>query len=88
MDLIDLNDKVKVIIKDTGIGIPKEKQDRIYEKFYQVERSHKTEGCGLGLAIVKRIVELINGKINFTSEENTGTSFEITLNKNLNLTKV
>jgi signal transduction histidine kinase len=72
---------VKVAIKDNGIGIAKEKQNRIFEKFYQADNSHSQEGSGLGLAIVKRIVDLINGKIEFESEENKGTIFSVYINK-------
>lgn len=74
-------DFIKVDIKDNGIGIPKEKQERIFEKFYQVEKSHSNEGSGLGLAIVKRIIELIGGTITFTSEENKGTAFTVSIKK-------
>jgi signal transduction histidine kinase len=73
--LIQEEDFVKVEIKDNGIGISKENQNRIFEKFYQVDNSHSGEGSGLGLAIVKRIVDLIDGKIEFESEENKGTTF-------------
>jgi signal transduction histidine kinase len=72
---------VKVSIKDNGIGIAKEKQDRIFEKFYQADKSHSQEGSGLGLAIVKRIVDLIDGKIEFESEENKGTVFTVYIKK-------
>lgn len=74
---------VKVLIKDNGIGIPKEKQGRIFEKFYQAEKSHSMDGTGLGLAIVKRIVDMVEGKISFTSEQDKGTTFEIVLKKNI-----
>lgn len=74
---------INVEIKDNGIGIPKEKQERIFEKFYQAERSHSSEGSGLGLPIVKRIVELVDGKITFKSEQGKGTTFIVELkNKN------
>lgn len=72
---------VTVQIKDNGIGIPKDKQERVFEKFYQVQNSHSSEGSGLGLAIVKRIVDLINGEISFESEEGKGTVFTVTLKK-------
>lgn len=71
----------KVQIKDDGIGIPKDKQDRIFEKFFQVEKSHSYDGSGLGLAIVKRIIDLTDGKIEFESKEGTGTCFWVYLKK-------
>lgn len=73
--IIEENEYVKVEIKDDGIGIPKDKQERIFEKFFQVERAHSSEGSGLGLAIVKRIMDLTNGKIELESEEGKGTKF-------------
>lgn len=72
---------VRVEIKDTGIGIPNDKQERIFEKFYQAQNSHYSEGSGLGLAIVKRIVELLNGNISFESKEGEGTTFNVRLKK-------
>lgn len=71
----------KVQIKDDGIGIPKDKQDRIFEKFFQVEKSHSYDGSGLGLAIVKRIIDLTKGKIELESEEGKGTIFFVYLKK-------
>lgn len=75
------NEFVNVIIKDNGIGIPKDKQQRIFEKFYQAEKSHSNQGNGLGLSIVKRIIELIDGKITFSSEEGKGTTFNVYIRK-------
>lgn len=72
---------VQVNIKDNGIGIPKDKQERIFEKFYQAEKSHSYEGSGLGLAIVKRIVDLTQGKIELESEEGKGTKFTVYVRK-------
>lgn len=76
------NEYVIVQIKDNGIGIAKEKQERIFEKFYQAENSHSSEGSGLGLPIVKRIVELIDGKIEIESEKGNGTTFKVYLKSN------
>jgi len=74
----DIEDSfLKVVIRDEGIGIPVEKQGKIYDKFYQCEESHKKQGSGLGLSIVKRIVELLKGSISYVSEENKGTSMTV-----------
>lgn len=72
-------------IEDSGIGIPKEHLNRIFERFYVVNksRSRKTGGTGLGLSIVKHIVSLHNGKIEVDSEVGKGTKFKITFPQNL-----
>ncbi|HZK00379.1 MAG TPA: ATP-binding protein [Tissierellaceae bacterium] len=79
--LIIDEDKANTIIKivDTGIGIPPEHQDRIFERFYIVDksRSKKTESTGLGLSIVKHIVEYHKGKIDLKSELGKGTEITI-----------
>ena len=66
-------------VKDTGIGIPKACQDRIFERFYRVDksRSKSTGGTGLGLAIVKHIVAVHQAEISLTSEENQGTEVTV-----------
>ncbi|WP_343342320.1 HAMP domain-containing sensor histidine kinase [Terrisporobacter petrolearius] len=76
------NKFVYISIKDNGIGIPKEKVDQIFHRFYQVDSilSRKSEGSGIGLCIVDEIIKLHNGKVKIDSEENKGTTFEITLN--------
>ncbi|MDE8565558.1 ATP-binding protein [Anoxybacillus rupiensis] len=73
-------DKVKILIEDTGIGIPKEDLPFLFERFYRVEKSRSREfgGTGLGLAIVKQLVKLQNGTIHVSSEVGRGTSFELT----------
>jgi len=72
-------DKIIFIVADQGIGIPKKHLNRIFERFYVVDksRSKRLGGTGLGLAIVKHIVNLHNGEISVESEENKGTKFEI-----------
>jgi len=71
-----------IIIKDTGIGIPKNALYRIFERFYRVDksRSRATGGTGLGLSIVKHAVELLKWKIEVTSDT-TGTTFHIYIPK-------
>jgi Signal transduction histidine kinase len=73
------NDNIIVSIKDDGIGMNKNSQGRIFEKFYQGDKAHNSEGNGLGLSLVKRIVDLCNGTIEFESEENKGTTFVVSL---------
>lgn len=85
VDIKILQNKYEVIInlKDTGMGIPQEDRDRIFERFYRVDksRSKKITGTGIGLSIVKHIVEYHNGTIVLNSEVNKGTTIEIHLQK-------
>lgn len=73
------NEKIITEIRDYGIGMQESELEKIFERFYQVERSHSGEGSGLGLAIVKRIIELSDGDIQIESEENKGTKVIVTL---------
>ncbi|MGM0396411.1 MAG: sensor histidine kinase [Bacillota bacterium] len=70
-------------VADTGIGIPKEDQTRIFERFYQVDksRSKKAGGSGLGLSIVKHIVQSHGGTINLKSSPGNGTTITVALPK-------
>jgi signal transduction histidine kinase len=71
---------IRVLVEDTGIGIPKEDIKHIFERFYRsdLSRSRGTGGTGLGLTITKALVESHNGKIRIESEEGRGTKFTIT----------
>lgn len=73
--------QVLFYVKDQGIGIPKDKQDSVFEHFNQIpnEDQIKNRGTGLGLAISKGIVELLDGKIWVEAEENKGSNFYFTL---------
>lgn len=66
-----------VRIADQGIGIAEIDRPHIFERFYKGDRSRSKEGNGLGLVIVKRIVELLNGRVSFESEEGKGTTFMV-----------
>ena len=72
---------VYITIKDNGIGIPKEKVDHIFNRFYQVDSilSRKNEGSGIGLCIVDEIIKMHGGKVKIKSEENEGSTFEVRL---------
>ncbi len=76
-----ISPKIKITVEDTGIGIPKEHHQRIFERFYVVDksRSKQSGGTGLGLSIVKHIVLMYNGSINLESKVGVGTKFEIVL---------
>ena len=67
--------EIQIVAKDTGVGIPKEDQDRVFERFYRVDKSHSKEigGTGLGLSIVKHAVGALKGSVILRSEEGNGT---------------
>ncbi|GAB6281643.1 MAG: hypothetical protein STSR0008_03840 [Ignavibacterium sp.] len=73
----------KIVVRDTGIGIPKEDLERIFERFYRVDkaRSREVGGTGLGLAIVKHIIEAHNSKVEVKSEIDKGSEFSFKLKK-------
>ncbi|WP_376792986.1 GAF domain-containing protein [Thermoflexus sp.] len=81
--ILDQEDHVQVSVQDTGIGIPPDKLERIFERFYQVDGSTKRRfgGMGLGLAIVKRIVEAHGGRVWAESELGKGSTFYFTIPK-------
>ncbi len=83
IDIKDETDKSIITIKDNGIGIPKDSLDRIFERFYRVDKSHSKEvgGTGLGLSIVKHAIKTLNGNIEVKSKVNEGSEFTITLPK-------
>ncbi len=71
---------IKFKVTDNGIGIAKEDQAKIFEKFVQIERKEEDyQGTGLGLSIVKRLIELFNSEIHLQSEVNVGTTFTFTI---------
>ncbi len=73
------NSLITVTVSDNGPGIPPEKQEHIFDRFYQVDGSHRGEGSGLGLALVKTILTNCGGDIALHSEENKGCCFTVTL---------
>ena len=74
---------VRLSVQDTGIGIAPEHQEKIFERFYRVDKSHSKQsgGTGLGLSIVKHAVQYHHGKINISSEIGSGTMISITMAK-------
>lgn len=73
------DDKIVASIKDNGIGMQEDELEKIFERFYQIDKSHSEEGSGLGLAIVKRIITLSNGELKINSKENVGTEVIVKL---------
>lgn len=80
---------ILIEVSDTGMGIPKDKQDLIFERFGQVDSnlSRHAEGTGIGLSLVKKLVDVLNGKIELESELGRGSTFRITLPTNQCLEK-
>jgi PAS domain S-box-containing protein len=71
--------RIFISVSDKGIGIPKEEQSHLFDRFFRARNSINIQGTGLGLNIVKRYLELMKGVISFESNENEGTTFNLTL---------
>lgn len=82
---VEIHDQPKYLIinvKDTGIGLTEEEQSRVFERFYTADKSERLKdfdmrSTGLGLSIVKKLVELLKGEIDLTSEKNVGTNIRV-----------
>jgi PAS domain S-box-containing protein len=72
------NGSVKISVKDEGMGISKADQEHLFERFFRGRNASYIQGTGLGLSIVAKYAEVMNGKIDFSSKENSGTTFTIT----------
>jgi signal transduction histidine kinase len=80
----DLDDKMLTItVQDEGIGIPQSEQKHLFGRFFRARNAVHLQGTGLGLNIVKRYLDLMNGSIHFTSQENRGTTFTVVLPRRL-----
>lgn len=79
----NLADRIELCVNDTGIGIPEKSQNRVFERFYRVDksRSKETGGTGLGLAIVKHIIAKHNAEISLESEVGRGTKIKVAFKK-------
>lgn len=83
ISIIETKNRYKFGVKDNGLGIPKNKFEKIFERFYRVDKARTSNkaGTGLGLAIVKEIIERYNGKVEVISEEGKGSLFIFTILK-------
>jgi signal transduction histidine kinase len=83
ISLLEQGELITATVEDNGIGIPKEHIDRVFERFYRVDKARSRElgGTGLGLGIAKHIVMAHNGQIHIESEINKGTKIFVTLPK-------
>ena len=70
--------RIQIVVKDQGIGIPKEEQEYLFTRFFRAKNATNIQGTGLGLNIVRKYLELMNGSITFESELQVGTTFTIT----------
>ncbi len=71
--------EIKIMVADQGVGIPKEEQEHLFERFFRAKNVTNIQGTGLGLNIVGKYLEAMKGKIEFLSELNVGTTFTITI---------
>jgi two-component system phosphate regulon sensor histidine kinase PhoR len=74
-------DEARLEVEDTGIGIGAEHRERVFERFYRVDkaRSREVGGTGLGLSIVKHLVGLLGGRVELESEQGRGSRFRVSL---------
>ncbi len=70
--------RLSILVADTGIGIPADQRDKIFERFHQVSEAHKEVGTGIGLSLVKELVTLMGGAITVESEMGNGSKFTVT----------
>jgi PAS domain S-box len=79
--LLEANSNIRILVKDRGIGIPPDRQQAIFQRFYQISpvNTRLQEGSGIGLNLVKSLVEMHNGQISLESECGSGTTFIIDL---------
>ncbi len=76
------DNSVKIIISDTGSGIPAEEGEKLFNRFYQVKNTEGKSGFGIGLFLVKKFIEVHNGSVSYQSVLGKGTSFIVQLNNN------
>lgn len=79
LETIRSTDHLSLAIRDEGIGIPEEDLHHLFDRFFRASNATNIQGTGLGLHIVKRYVELLNGTIDFTSKQGTGSTFTFTI---------
>ncbi|MGB3799795.1 MAG: PAS domain-containing sensor histidine kinase [Lewinella sp.] len=74
-----VNDQLRLSVEDQGIGIPREDQSYLFDRFFRARNVENIPGSGLGLHIVANYVDLLGGSVSFTSEESRGTTFSVDL---------
>lgn len=80
ISMVKEDKKIKIYVKDTGIGISEDTKKHIFDKFYQGDTSHKDQGNGLGLSLVKKIISLEEGEVFADNEPDGGCKFTVILN--------
>lgn len=83
IDIVGNTKSLIIHVKDMGIGIPEEDQDKLFQRFFRAENATNLQGTGLGLHIVKQYTELMGGSINFKSKPGQGSIFTLQLPLNI-----
>ena len=71
--------QISFLVQDNGIGIPKKEHDNLFEPFFRTSNSKNIQGTGIGLNLTKKFVDIMGGSISFNSEENIGSTFQISM---------
>lgn len=79
VDITSNTDRVSLIVSDTGIGIPKSEQNKIFDRFYRCDQTRLEKGCGLGLSFARAVARSHGGDISLSSKFKKGSSFQISL---------
>jgi signal transduction histidine kinase len=79
ISIVHKKNQISFLVQDNGIGIPKKEHDNLFEPFFRTSNSKNIQGTGIGLNLTKKFVDIMGGSISFNSEENIGSTFQISM---------